>query len=197
VKVEGFTSAVNAHAHLLKHMLRMTGLSREAFPDERDPEQWSELVRDPPLATSVRKRRSTAFAMLQDVPGCEAGRRSPTDASPCDDCRDPAAIRAASGHLGALVSEYAAVATRALEWGARTNDRRSVRLLAYRTADCTFVQTVDADHVKVVGILEETSGSVHIVTCFRKLGEPLRRQWLELARLRASYAAAGALVPTP
>jgi hypothetical protein len=195
LKVKGFTSHAGAHAHLLKHVLRLTETTdRREGP--LDPEGWGAIMPQPPLTAAVDRRRSEALAILRRVPGCVAGETGLTASKPCAGCQDREAKRVVHNEMKALLDSYIGVAQQALDSGFENPDRHGPRVVAYRGEFGAVVETVDARHVTVVGRLEESAGgrNVALITCYREPRRSLASGWLELARLRAAHRRAGTLI---
>jgi hypothetical protein len=192
LKVVGFTSEQSAHAHLLKHVLRVTEADERDDEADRDTERWNEILPDPPLETSLERRRQGALTVLSRSPGCAVGSGGVTAKKPCATCQDLRAMSVITREMTDLLTAYVSAASVAINGAFANPDRHGPRLVASRDGRVTRVETVDSRHIRVVGLLD-ASGDVRLVTCFRDRSRSLRSYWLELARVRAAHRRAGTL----
>jgi hypothetical protein len=191
IQIRGFSHAVHAHGHLLKHVLRVTERagSRDDAPDN---ERWEEVVSDPPLIPDLGRRRQDAVARLSAVRGCPAGQNGVTEENSCLGCQDRRAQRVVSDDMGALLEAYVTVAQTAVDSAFANRDRLGPRLVAYRDARGRIFETFDTRHVTVVAVLEERE-QARLLTCYRERERSYASRWLELSRLRAAHRRAGTL----
>lgn len=187
ILLRGFVSPWSEHAHLLKHVVRITEIA-----DGPDKERWEEIIPEPPLVANLERRRASALALLSRVSGCLAGSEGLTSGRPCARCQDPRAMHVVSYEMNTLFRAYLATAQAAMDSAFSNPDRHGPRLVAYRTARGDQVETVDARHVRVVAAFDGPS-TARVVTCYRDRNRSLQSHWLELARLRAAYRRAGTL----
>lgn len=190
IALRGFVSPWSGHAHLLKHVLRIT---ETASPrDARDDEQWEQLIPQPPLVLDVERRRESALAVLSRVPGCPAGREGVTSTKPCDRCQDHRAMHVVSHEMAPIFDSYVAAAQSAVDFAFANPDRYGPRLVAFRTERSVKLEAVDARHVRVAAILDGPD-TARALTCYRDRTRTLQSWWLELARVRAAHRRAGTL----
>jgi hypothetical protein len=186
LRVVGFTSSRNAHAHLFKHVVRICGLARGELRTNEDPEQWDKMISNPPLSPGLEQRRREALTALADI-DCGLGREGKTELEVCKSCSDQAALQRTDAEFGGLLRAYEQVAEAALDWAIENPSRHGPRLLAWRDKGLVVVQVVDSSKVKVVGVVSSGACDVSIVACYRLTGRrPLRTEWLDMARERAA-----------
>jgi hypothetical protein len=194
LRVRGFTSAKAAHAHLLKHVLRVT---EQADPDSTsDPESWHELISDPPLIADVPRRQQASLAVLREVTACPAGETGVTADRPCDRCQNARAISVITSKMQPHLSAYTQVGQDVVNAAFRHPDRSGPRLVAYRRGPHVVLETIDSRHMRVVGHVD-ANHEVALATCYRDRRRSLKSNWLELARLRATHRRNGTLVTLP
>lgn len=191
IVVHGFVTPWSEHAHLLKHVVRLT--EQDPARDARDTERWEEVLAEPPLPAELERRRERVLSVLRTVKGCVAGRERVTSGRPCDRCQDRGAMLVVSREMSALTTSYVAAAQAAVDAAFQNPDRQGPRLVAYRASrGRTKLETVDARHVRVAAVRDGPSGAF-LLTCFRDRSRTLHSWWLELARLRASHRRTGTL----
>jgi hypothetical protein len=191
IKVRGFSHTVHAHAHLLKHVLRVTEVERRR-KDAPDGERWEELLSDPPLIADLGRRRQDAVARLSAVPGCPAGTIGMTEKKSCLRCQDRGAQRVVSQDMAALLDAYVRTAQTAFDAAFANRDKQGPRLVAYRDPRERIVETFDTRHLTVVAVLDG-DGQARLLTCYRERERSYGSRWLELSRLRAAHKRAGTL----
>ncbi len=191
IKLRGFSGPVHAHAHLLKHVLRVTEVERRR-EDAPDGERWEELLSDPPLIADLGRRRQDALRRLSAVPGCPAGPNGVTDKKSCLRCQDREAQRVVSQDMAALLDAYLRTAQTAVDAALANRDKQGPRLVAYRDSRGRIVETFDGRHVTVVAVLDD-DGRARLLTCYRERERSYHSRWLELSRLRAAHKRAGTL----
>ena len=185
-RLRGFTSALNAHEHLFKHVIPMG----EHLPVHRK-ERWEELIDERTLIPDVERRVEVAASKLAKAEGCPRGQR---DASSCDGCYDGDARWEIDLAFQAELAAYVAAAQAAIDF-AFTNRTHTgePRAVASRTPKGWQLETVDPRGVRLYAGLPETGGEPAVVTCYRDLNfvanERLKkrydRMWLDLNRQRA------------
>jgi hypothetical protein len=190
IVLQGFVSQRSAHAHLLKHVLRVTEQQADAAQDR---ERWEQLIPEPPLVADVERRRAAVLAVLSRVPGCPVGKEGVTEGRPCNRCQDDRARNVISHEMASISAPYLAAAQGALDAAFANPDRHGPRLVAYRSGAGRTVETVDARHVRLVAELGEDGAHARVITCFRDRERSLPSWWLEHARLRAAHRRAGTL----
>lgn len=198
LRVAGFVNKKAAHLHLFKHVVRLCDLPPEELRTGRDPEKWSEIIPNPPLAPDLHARRRKAREKLVAIPSCGLNTGRPESASPCRLCSDEAAQRAVEDAFSDLLGAYLRAAREALQWAKRNVSEKIPFLIAFRQNGRPDVRLKFMDNRKVTGagLLRTPGGEVVLLTCYRT--DPARSfsaLRLALARERAGHRNEGTLVP--
>ena len=186
--VVGFKDRKNAHRHLFKHVVRICDLNNDQLKSRNDTEDWNEVISDPPLAKSLQKRRIEAREALADVHGCWLNQQKRNLASCCVSCYDARVISEVDDKFAALLSKYENIAAQVFEWGFANPSQRYPRVLAFRDEDgkSIRIKAMDNRRFNAVGILDEKTGEVNLVTCFRDDDkESLKKSCYQLDKERA------------
>ena len=164
----GFKDRRNAHRHLFKHIVRLSDQDRNDSRSVDDPEEWSEVINDPPLKKTLPSRRKKAKKELAEVADCLIKNSKPATKSPCQCCQSATAIAEVDEKFKSILTAYEKVAEDAFEWGFNNPRRDGPRVLAYRDNGRTIkVKVVANRRVKAVGVLDPDTGNLRLVTCFR------------------------------
>lgn len=198
LRVKGFVNTRFAHLHLFKHVVRLCDLSSEELRAGRDPEKWSEIIPNPPLAPDLHARRRKAREKLAEIPACELKAGSPEREAPCRTCSDADAQRAVEEAFSDLMAAYVEAGRQALEWAKRNVSDKFPFLIAFRQNGQAVVRIKFMDSRKIfgAGLLSGPGGNVVLLTCYRKdPSRSLSDLRLNLCRERAGHRNEGTLVP--
>ena len=188
--VAGFTSGPNAHAHLLKHVLRLTEQSDPQRRADVDPEHWEKLIVAPSLTPRLAQRRQVALATLRKVDGCAAGQLAKASTQRiCQTCQNREATRVVTGEMKTLLRAYVTVAEHALA----SRQQAPQLSVAYRGDLGPQLEVTDSRKVRVIVALDDTLSVARVVTCYRTT-DNLKQQTLRYGRLRAAHSRCGRLL---
>jgi hypothetical protein len=196
MRLMGFAGRRSAHAHLFKHVVRIHGLPLDELAAEEDPEAWSEIVPEPPLERSLRRRRELARARLAAVAGCALGSCRPQTDSACRPCHDRHAVDSVDDAFGELLAAYEDAGRSVFAWALANPSRSGPRWVAFRTdrGDCR-VKAVGGRHLRAVARLDRGSTSLWLLTCHRAdRARSLGSHWLDLCRERAGHERGGTAI---
>lgn|GEM_PF-2034604 len=198
LRVAGFVNTRVAHLHLFKHVVRLCDLPPEELYASRDPEKWSEIIPNPPLAPDLRARRRKARESLAAIDSCGLRVGRPEGDLPCRTCSSADAQGAVDEAFSDLMASYLEAGRQAFEWAKRNVSERLPFLLAFRQNGQPGVRLKFVDNRKITGagLLSRHGGEVLLLTCYRKdPGRPLSLLKLSLSRERAGHRNEGTLVP--
>jgi hypothetical protein len=195
-KLVGFTNARKAHAHLLKHVLRVTQVDPA---EETDPEQWEEHVASALLPPGLPERRAWALERARRTEGCAVAQHGVTGEDPCATCQDHRVQWIFDLEVKALMDSYLAAAAAVLTHAAQNPDRHGPRLIAYRDpsagAGRVAFEAYGPSHVFVAGSVD-VSGEARLHTCYRCPTRSYGSWQIEFGRSRANHRRAGTLMET-
>lgn len=196
--VAGFVHPRAAHLHLFKHVVRICDLPSEELSANRDPEEWEEILPNPPLVPDLHARRRIARRKLAEIDSCGLGPGRSREVLPCRSCSNADALRAVDQAFSDVLSAYLGAAREALDWAKRNASEKLPFLIAFRRSRGSDISVKFVDKRRVVGagLLGGPRGSVFLLTCYRSTpARSLQSLKLEFCRERAGLRAAGALVP--
>lgn len=198
LRVAGFVNTRVAHLHLFKHVVRLCDLPPEELHASRDPEKWSEIIPNPPLAPDLRARRRKARESLAAIPPCGLKAARPEGEVPCRACSNEDAQGAVDRAFSDLMAGYLGAACEAFEWAKRNVSESLPFLIAFRQNGHSAVRLKFVDRRKIAGagLLSKPGGEVLLLTCYRKdPGRSLSQLRLSMSRERAGHRNEGTLVP--
>lgn len=196
----GFTDFVTrkqAHVHLFKHVVRVSGLREDELTSTADPEEWSTEIPEPPLAGKLPARREQALAALREVESCRLGREGPTTEKPCNYCGDKRARSRVDKAFSDLLGAYVAAAHRVLRWSLENPARSKPRMLTYTDPlrDSVRIEVTDTGGNRAIGALDKGSDEIAIVSCYRSpKRRPYRAVWQDICREQAGHRREGTAV---
>lgn len=197
LRVAGFVNGKVAHLHLFKHVVRICDLPPAELRTSRDPEKWSEIIPNPPLAPDLHARRRKSREKLASIRSCGLKAGRPESATPCRVCSDTKAQRAVDEAFSDLLAAYLQTARQAFNWAARNVSEKLPFLIAFRENGRPDVRLKFLDSRKVMGagLLKGTCGEVLLLTCYRiDPTRPFSSLRLTLAREKAGHRNEGTLV---
>ncbi|MFO8071217.1 MAG: hypothetical protein R6V85_05005 [Polyangia bacterium] len=203
LRIGDFVSRKVAHGHLFKHVVRVCGLDRPELSSKVDKEQWKRAIDTPPLNPDLKARRKQALSALEQAGGCALFEEAPTTGSPCSGCRDAKQQQRVDEKLGDLLGAYRAVAQQAVRFAFENPNHSKPRLAAFHCdsaagtlhRDHVRFKTIDTRGVCVVGVVQEDSAELALISCYRaKRAESYRAVWNDLSREMAGHRREGTSV---
>lgn len=198
LRVAGFVNTRVAHLHLFKHVVRLCDLPPAELHTSRDPEKWSEIIPNPPLARDLHARRRKSRERLASIHSCGLKTGRPESATPCRVCSDNEAQRAVDEAFSDLLAAYHEAARQAFNWAVRNVSEKLPFLIAFRENGRPDVRLKFLDSRKITGagLLRGACGEVLLLTCYRiDPARSLSSLRLTLAREKAGHRNEGTLVP--